>query len=171
MSSLRPASGRPRSLMELDDGAGYRLVVEEITSGALTRQRRSHHRFAIIFQQIGAPGAIRTRDLSLRRRILYPAELRAHCTGWRYYSPRPTCVQSAPRAAARPSTVRLLRIENHLRAAEQRDRLVGLLVGHHRIPDLRGSAHMHRHSPASDGAVHRRTQMIGLELEGCESGG
>jgi hypothetical protein len=26
----------------------------------------------------GAPGAIRTRDLSLRRRILYPAELRAH---------------------------------------------------------------------------------------------
>ncbi len=26
---------------------------------------------------IGAPGAIRTRDLSLRRRILYPAELRA----------------------------------------------------------------------------------------------
>ena len=29
-------------------------------------------------KKIGAPGAIRTRDLSLRRRILYPAELRAH---------------------------------------------------------------------------------------------
>ena len=26
----------------------------------------------------GTPGAIRTRDLSLRRRTLYPAELRAH---------------------------------------------------------------------------------------------
>ena len=27
---------------------------------------------------IGTPGAIRTRDLSLRRRTLYPAELRVH---------------------------------------------------------------------------------------------
>jgi hypothetical protein len=41
----------------------------------------------------GAPAAIRTRDLRLRRPTLYPAELQAHCTGWRYYSPRPTCVQ------------------------------------------------------------------------------
>ena len=27
---------------------------------------------------LGTPGAIRTRDLPLRRRMLYPAELRAH---------------------------------------------------------------------------------------------
>ena len=27
---------------------------------------------------VGTPGAIRTRDLPLRRRMLYPAELRAH---------------------------------------------------------------------------------------------
>ena len=33
---------------------------------------------SIIYAKDGAPGAIRTRDLSLRRRILYPAELRAH---------------------------------------------------------------------------------------------
>src|ERR1700719_1545801 len=32
----------------------------------------------VISVKNGAPGAIRTRDLSLRRPILYPAELRAH---------------------------------------------------------------------------------------------
>ena len=31
-----------------------------------------------VFGAFGIPGAIRTRDLSLRRRTLYPAELRRH---------------------------------------------------------------------------------------------
>ena len=33
----------------------------------------------------GTPGAIRTRDLPLRRRMLYPAELRKHISGQLYY--------------------------------------------------------------------------------------
>ncbi len=33
--------------------------------------------------QHGTPGAIRTRGLSLRRRTLYPAELRAHIMKFR----------------------------------------------------------------------------------------
>ena len=40
-----------------------------------------------------APGGIRTHDPRLRRPILYPAELQAHCTGWRYYSPPVSGVQ------------------------------------------------------------------------------
>ena len=33
-----------------------------------------------LFLFLGAPGAIRTHGLSLRRRTLYPTELRAHIT-------------------------------------------------------------------------------------------
>ena len=35
------------------------------------------HKGAVLF--IGAPGEIRTPDRSVRSRVLYPAELRAHC--------------------------------------------------------------------------------------------
>ena len=32
----------------------------------------------LVFQGNGAPGVTRTRDILLRRQMLYPAELRAH---------------------------------------------------------------------------------------------
>jgi hypothetical protein len=44
----------------------------------------------------GAPDWIRTSDPWLRRPILYPAELRAHRLGWRYYSPSARPVQPCP---------------------------------------------------------------------------
>jgi hypothetical protein len=42
----------------------------------------------------GVPGAIRTRGLSLRRRTLYPAELREHRGGFRRVS-NPYCARCA----------------------------------------------------------------------------
>jgi hypothetical protein len=46
-----------------------------------------------LFLKNGAPGGIRTHDPRLRRPILYPAELQARLTGWRYYSPPTSRVQ------------------------------------------------------------------------------
>ena len=59
-----------------------------------------------IFCKKSAPGGIRTHDPRLRRPILYPAELRAHGTGWRYYSPPASRVQRCvgPRRSMRPSS-------------------------------------------------------------------
>ena len=39
---------------------------------------QEHDRFCVRIPKTGAPGAIPTRDLSLRRRALYAAELREH---------------------------------------------------------------------------------------------
>ena len=41
------------------------------------------HKANMLMVTNGTPGAIRTRDLSLRRRTLYPAELRAHIMKFR----------------------------------------------------------------------------------------
>ena len=64
----------------------------------------------------------------------------------------------------------LFRIKNHLRAAKQRNGLACLAVRDYRIPHLSGPAHMYCLGRAFDGAVARSAEVIGLELDGGETG-
>jgi hypothetical protein len=50
----------------------------EILTFVLSSSGMCHNRVRVIAQKTGAPGAIPTRDLPLRRRTLYAAELREH---------------------------------------------------------------------------------------------
>ena len=92
-------------------------------------ENRSIPRFLSIFKllsekwvaistQYGAPGRIRTCDHPLRRRVLYPAELRAHAgtnlrrfdkkwSEWRDSNPR----HSAPKTDALPGCATLRRLK------------------------------------------------------------
>src|SRR5688572_22214536 len=61
-------------------------------------------------------------------------------------------------------------MENHLSAAEERDGLPGIAVGHDRIPHLRRASTVSRLRHAIDRALARGAQVIGLELDGGEPG-
>ena len=50
----------------------------KMTNGWAKCQKEKTTKYSRKFGGFGVPGAIRTRGLSLRRRTLYPAELRAH---------------------------------------------------------------------------------------------
>ena len=47
---------------------------------AIAHASRGRHQAPLLKYDYGAPGAIPTRDLPLRRRTLYAAELREHIT-------------------------------------------------------------------------------------------
>ena len=55
----------------------FAAIVDEIATHLGSEEVSLCWEKSIIFQLVGAPGVIRTRDHSLRRRVLYPAELRA----------------------------------------------------------------------------------------------
>jgi hypothetical protein len=90
----------------IGNGGGLSIATRRI----LEFRRRPFHSSAMTgarsvvvkFFLKSAPGGIRTHDPRLRRPILYPAELQAHVTGWRYYPSSARRVQRQMVSPANP---------------------------------------------------------------------
>ncbi len=64
-----------------------------------------------------------------------------------------------------------LGVENHLCAAEQRQRFAGGFVGDDGVPDVGVSTQVNGRGGAADGAFAQRAQVVGFELDGGKAFG